>query len=287
MIDGRGGMTSRALVLGGGGPVAGAWSVGVLAGLAEAGVAAAAEADLVIGTSIGAVLGAQLASGVPVAELYERQVSQPPELNVRVSLTTSARFLWAVLGTRNPVTAARRLGKLGMRAHTVPETEVSATLGALLGDVDDWPSRPLHVTAVDAHAGTRHVFDAGSGVPLRSALAAGGSIPGVWPLTTLDGRRWLDGGVLSTAHPDLARGHDRVLALAPLPTSYGPGPSAAQQAAELAADGTRVLLISPTRAARRAFGRNLLDTSRMPAAARAGREQAAAHVAEAASVWNA
>ena len=60
-------------VLGGGGVTGIAWEVGVLAGLADEGVTVTPEAVL-IGTSSGAVVGAQIASGTPLAELYERQL---------------------------------------------------------------------------------------------------------------------------------------------------------------------------------------------------------------------
>ena len=63
----------RALVLGGGGITGIAWELGVIAGLAEAGVRLA-DADLVVGTSAGSVVGAQLLSGTPVDELYATQL---------------------------------------------------------------------------------------------------------------------------------------------------------------------------------------------------------------------
>jgi NTE family protein len=56
-----------ALVLGGG---------GMLAGLLEAGVDLR-SADLVIGTSAGANVGAQVLSGVPIEELFARQLKEP------------------------------------------------------------------------------------------------------------------------------------------------------------------------------------------------------------------
>lgn len=54
-------MRGTALVLGGGGPVGGAWMTGVLAGLTEAGVDLD-RADMIIGTSAGAIFGARLAA---------------------------------------------------------------------------------------------------------------------------------------------------------------------------------------------------------------------------------
>src|SRR5215813_9988318 len=65
-------MTRRALVLGAGGEAGIAWEVGLLAGLAAHGVDLAA-ADLVVGTSAGALAGAQVTSGIPLAELYQAQ----------------------------------------------------------------------------------------------------------------------------------------------------------------------------------------------------------------------
>src|SRR5712692_10292948 len=56
------GTIQRALILGGGGPVGRAWEVGILKGLADAGVDVS-QADLVVGTSSGAILGTQLRSG--------------------------------------------------------------------------------------------------------------------------------------------------------------------------------------------------------------------------------
>jgi NTE family protein len=53
----------RALVLGGGGVVGRAWQMGLAAGILDHGIDLS-EADLIIGTSAGAVTGAQLALGV-------------------------------------------------------------------------------------------------------------------------------------------------------------------------------------------------------------------------------
>jgi ABC-type sugar transport system substrate-binding protein len=57
---------SRALVLGGGGPVGIAWECGLLAGLAQAGVDLG-TADFILGTSAGSFVGARLAMGAEAA----------------------------------------------------------------------------------------------------------------------------------------------------------------------------------------------------------------------------
>ena len=61
-------MTTKALVLGGGGPVGIAWESGLLSGFAEAGVDLS-DADFILGTSAGSFVGAQLAMGVSPASL--------------------------------------------------------------------------------------------------------------------------------------------------------------------------------------------------------------------------
>ncbi|MGW2626808.1 patatin-like phospholipase family protein [Micromonospora taraxaci] len=64
----------RALVLGGGGVTGVAWELGLLAGLVERGVPVTG-ADLVVGTSAGSVVGAQVCSGLPVRRFYEEQLA--------------------------------------------------------------------------------------------------------------------------------------------------------------------------------------------------------------------
>ncbi|MFJ9662706.1 patatin-like phospholipase family protein [Streptomyces griseoflavus] len=277
-------MPDTALVLGGGGPVGGAWLTGVLAGLTEAGIDLG-SADVVIGTSAGAVFGSRIRSGLPAADLYESQLSGADAVRLPVTAPQTARFLWAALGSRDPQRSGERLARAALRARTGPESDVFDTVGALLGDVRDWPERNLRITAVDARTGRLEVFDSHSEVTLLEAVAASCAVPVVWPPVTVAGRRWMDGGSRSTANLQLARGYRRVLAVVPVPRAVGPHPSASQQAAELSDDGARVILLSPDHAARRAMGRNMADDTRRPAAARAGHTQASALAPSVADVW--
>ncbi|MFF4491693.1 patatin-like phospholipase family protein [Streptomyces sp. NPDC001544] len=277
-------MPGTALVLGGGGPVGGAWLTGVLAGLTEAGIDLG-SADVVIGTSAGAVFGSRLRSGASAADLYERQLSGADAVRLPVTLRQTARFLRAALGSRDSQRSIERLSRAALHTRTGPESDVFDTIGALLGDVRDWPERELRIAAVDALSGRTEAFDSRSGVTLLEAVAASCAVPVVWPPVTVAGRRWMDGGSRSTANLQLARGYRRVLAIAPVPTAVGPHPSASQQAAELSDDGARVILLCPDRAARRAMGRNMTDDTRRPAAARAGHAQASASAPAVADVW--
>ena len=77
-----------ALVLGGGGITGIAWEIGVLAGLAEAG-ADLTGADLVVGTSAGSVVGAQVTAGADLEALHARQLEPPT--GERAARTAAAR----------------------------------------------------------------------------------------------------------------------------------------------------------------------------------------------------
>ena len=68
-----------ALVLGGGGAAGQAWQIGVIAGLAEAGLDLTDAADLVVGTSSGATTAAWVRSGIPPAELFASVLSEPAD----------------------------------------------------------------------------------------------------------------------------------------------------------------------------------------------------------------
>ena len=64
---------TEALVLGGGGVAGIAWITGLLTGLADAGQDVTG-ADVIVGTSAGSTVAAQLGSGLSLQELYARQV---------------------------------------------------------------------------------------------------------------------------------------------------------------------------------------------------------------------
>jgi NTE family protein len=141
------------------------------------------------------------------------------------------------------------------------------------------------VTACDAVTGEFVTFDRTSGVELVDAVAASCSVPGVWPPVTINGRRYMDGGVRSTTNADLAEGYERVLILAPFPPIESPmGPSFADEIAPLQATA-QVVAVVPDQAAQTAFGFNPLDPSTRPESARAGRAQAVSYADEVRALW--
>ncbi len=295
-----------ALVLGAGGLVGAAWETGILHGLAEAGTDLSG-ADLVVGSSAGAVVGALLASGaLTPAELYERQLDgTDTEPAVRFGAGTLLRYTLAVLTSRTPEAYGRKLGRLALRARTVDEAARRATVAKRLGDLTDWPAAGrLRITAVDAESGALGVFDGGgaggagrtgssgdtagpAGVGLVDAVTASCAIPGAWPPASLAGRRWIDGGIHSTANAHLAAGWDRVVVIAPTAMGNKAVHAPARQAADLVAAGSRVVVITPDADAKAVIGARALDPAQRAAAARAGRAQAAAHAKAVAAVWTA
>ncbi|GHJ53932.1 patatin [Nonomuraea sp. TT08I-71] len=277
---------TRALVLGGGGVTGVAWELGLLAGLAARGVDLTG-AELVVGTSAGSVVGAQVCSGTPVEELYAAQLRPAgTEVVARLGVAVLARWAWAGTRGRDAVRARARVGAMALAARTPSEQSRRAVIAARL-PVDGWPARRLLVTAVDAASGEFVVFDAGSQVALVDAVGASCAVPGVWPPVTIGGRRYVDGGVRSPVNADLARGARRVVVLAPTRAGFGPMPRLSAQVAELRSAGAAVAVVSPDRAARAAIGRNVLDSARRAASARAGFAQAAAVADEVAAVWRA
>jgi NTE family protein len=275
-----------ALVLGGGGITGIAWEIGVLAGLADAGVDLTG-ADLVVGTSAGSVVGAQITCGGELGTLFERQLEPPAEERVaRLRRSAMAQWAWAFLRSRRDDQAfRRRLGALALAAEragaTPSEEERLRVIGSRLVSTE-WPSRPLVVTAVDAHTGEFRTFDRDSGVPLLQAVAASCAVPCVYPPMTIDGHRYVDGGMRSPANADLAEGYDRVVVLAPIPRGAGPMTSVDAQVTGMVA---RVAVVSPDAASKAAIGKNVLDPANRAASARAGRAQAMTEVQKVAEVW--
>ena len=278
----------RALVLGGGGVAGIAWSAGLLAGLARAGVSLAG-ADCVVGTSAGSVVGAWLTTGVDPEEMLARQVDparQTAELTAAVDLEElTQRFATALADAGGDVAQVRAdIGAMALASSSVPEMARREVMAARL-PVHDWPAG-LVVTVVDAVTGERSALDASCGFPLVDVVAASCAVPGIWPPVTLGQRRYVDGGVHTALNADLAVGAARVLVVAPL-GALGDGPLGAGWDTDrplIEASG-RTLLLEPDEPSRAAFGSNPLDPTTRRPAAEAGLAQAADVVDAVREVW--
>jgi NTE family protein len=275
---------TRALVLGGGGVTGIAWEVGVLTGLLEAGVDLH-EADTVIGTSAGSFVGAALASGYDMHKLFVAQ-SEPSDAEIPVAASRQTMAAWYnafEIGGSDPQRVGAAFGDIAREnPEPVPVAQRRAVVEARLVTTA-WPLT-LQVTAIDAATGQLHVFDRASGVSLTDAVSASGAVPGVWPLVYINGRAWIDGGMVSTTNARLADGYERVVILAPMPTGYGLIPGAAEDAAAMSAN-VNVLLVTPDEQSIAAIGPNPYDATRRSAVAAVGRAQGRSSAAAIQAMW--
>ncbi|PZA21849.1 patatin-like phospholipase family protein [Modestobacter versicolor] len=278
-----------ALVLAGGGVAGIAWELGVLRGLADADPALADRvlaADLVVGTSAGSAVAAQVTSGVPLDELYAAQLRpETAEIEVDVDLPALVASINAAMaGATGPEDAGRRIGALALAAPTTDPAPRLAAIDARL-PVKTWPERRLLVAAVDARSGELAVLTRDSGVALVDAVAASCAVPGVWPPVVVDGRPLIDGGTRSMANSDLASGAGRVLVV--LPALEGaPALWGSSLDAELAALApSAVHVVYADQASIDAFGTNALSPATRAASAQAGRAVGAAHAEAVAALW--
>lgn len=272
----------RALVLGSGGAAGIAWHAGVLAGLAEGG-AGVADADQIIGTSAGALVGAHLALGRTPAELLEF-AAEPKSPLGRLSPLVVGRLIAAQLwpSRRHAVLWLGR-GALRRNRSRLSESDWVARFAPGLAGLP-WPER-LVVVALGVETGRPAYFTARSGVDLARAVAASCAVPGVFPPVEIAGRRYFDGGLRSPANIDAALGADVIVALAPLTTAVRAHRRPEHQAGAMR-DSARVVLITPDTVSLRAFGLDPLDSRRNRAAAEAGRTQGAAWAARVREVWD-
>lgn len=271
----------HALVLSGGGPLAVAWESGLLAGLAEAGVMAA-EADFVLGTSAGAIVGSQLTTGrtpaMLAAAILEEEKGVPPPGGRPFDPAAVARlpdlFARALGGPGDRAAARVEVGAEALAAG-LDEAEDVARFEHMLGGAD-WSDRGFGCTAVDIGDGSLRVLGRDSGGTLAQAVAASCSLPGLSAPVTIGGHRYIDGGFGSIANVDLARGYDCVLVICFRPA----GPSGErmtarleQQVSALRANGAGVEVIFPDAATQEALGPDVMDVRRRPAVVRAGMAQ--------------
>jgi NTE family protein len=268
-----------ALVLSGGGTSGAAWQIGLLKGLQETGIDLTSP-DLLVGTSAGAIVGAQLATGRVLDDLHAEQLRPPDAQKPR-----NVESLMRVMGELRrrwqlPPTAGMsqqmlaELGAEALRAETEGEASRLATITSYLAGETRWPERRLLITAIDTADGSFVVWDKDSGTTLTEAVASSCAAPMVAPPATVKGRRYIDAGPLSGTSAQLAAGCEFVVILAVArPGPLGPLDGEME---ELRKSGSRVELVLPDANSLAAIFPNPLDLANRPRSASAGHAQARA-----------
>jgi NTE family protein len=286
-------MSRRALVLGCGAVAGAAWSIATLDAVQRRLGWDAREAELLIGTSAGAVLAALLAAGVGVERMMAAQRGEaagcawdhehdsggalPPLPAPRLS---GAGLAWQGLrGRVSPLTALCGLAPQGR-----------TDMGGFVRLIDSvvpagqWAPHPrAWMMAVDAASGERVALGrtGAPAMPLNRAVCASYAVPGCCPPVHSGGRTYIDGGVASPTSADFALGSgvEEAIVLAPFASSEPDRPRSPlallerrvrrhmtgivdRECAQLRAAGIRVVRLEPGAEDLRAIGYNMLDPGR-------------------------
>jgi NTE family protein len=208
--------TRRAVVLAGGGYAASAWELGLIAGMADAGLDVR-NADLFVGTSSGSRVALHLASGDTHEGAFQRRIkpgppsSKPSPVVDWIGLRDGA--VRAKQAGGSPAEILRRIGLLALAAASGPSGPGRREIVAAQLPMTTWPEKRVLIATVNADTGERRAFDRDSGIDLVDAVIASTASLGASPVL-FQGEHFIDGGFYSTDNADLATGFDRVMILA-------------------------------------------------------------------------
>lgn len=267
-------MTRIGLVLGAGGVTGEAFHRGVLTALRDVTGWDARDAEVIVGTSAGSLVGASLRCSGSVGS---RRAPAPPDAALSRlpdlrPLLAAARRPWSV---RAGVLATSLL-PAGSRSTETFVGPLRRRCGAA------WPSRDLLVCAVRRRDGARVVFGA-PGAPaadVATAVAASCAIPGYFAPVVHGGEAYVDGGVHSPTNADVLAGRGLDLVVVSSPMSVAPRSTRPKldlsarllwhrylvaECRALSRQGTLVLPVEPGGDTLRALGLNTLRAARIDA----------------------
>ena len=191
-------MTRLGLLLGGGGSVGIAWENGVLAALVDAIDFEPAAATIIVGTSAGSAVGADMALGKdPHDALVHDTDPDNPRTEVAVpdlERGPFAEILALMLSpeARTPEVVAR-IGELALQADTAMTEDRFVSMFRRTIGTDEWPAGDFRATAACCETGEPRFWSAADGIELSRAVASSCAIPGFFPCVSVDGRHYMDG----------------------------------------------------------------------------------------------
>jgi NTE family protein len=224
------------LVLGGGGLIGLGYHAGALKALEERGVDAG-RADVIVGTSAGSIVAAYLAIGWRTGEFYDFTHGRHPAAHDEDGTGSVFTPLWqshherfrrsigALVAMASSRGLLRAAGSLPLeplwRAFPAGLYSTEETRKRLCRDLpSEWPRRGVVLCAAELRTGRRVAFGAPNAPPASfpDAVLASIAIPGIFPAVDINGRPYVDGGVVSGTSLDLAAeaGCDAILCIAPL-----------------------------------------------------------------------
>jgi NTE family protein len=265
------------LVLAGGGLAGIGWETGILRGIADEApetAKALLDLDVLVGTSAGSTVAAQLGGGLGLDALFDRQTApSSTELNPDVGIDEITELFVTAMLIPNTTTAEKlqKIGAVALSTRTVTEAVRRNVIAHRLPS-HEWPDRVLRISAIDTATGELVGFDRSSGVGLVDAVAASCAVPAVWPPVTIGERRYMDGGVGSSVNMALADDCDVAVVLVPSGRS-APSPFGGGAAEEVEAFGGSAFGVFADDESIAAFGPNPLDPACRKPSALAGREQ--------------
>ncbi|MEU6064771.1 patatin-like phospholipase family protein [Streptomyces sp. NPDC047082] len=219
--------------------------VGLLTGLAESGCDLSG-ADLVVGTSAGALVGAFLARGADLSGALRSLARMAQAMSADQLAEGSQVLLAAMAQAGQGPEALRSIGRLAVQHHTLLDE------ASFLGLVTDlvglaWPTT-FRCTATAIDTGEVVVWTADSAVELHPAVAAGCAAPVLFAPVTIGGRRYLDGGVLSHVNARAAADAERMVVPSCFPLDQPPAAfqTVQQEIAELRAADVALLTVEPS-----------------------------------------
>ncbi|TDM10635.1 patatin-like phospholipase family protein [Macrococcus lamae] len=235
-------MTTRAVVLGGGGIAGIAWESGVIAGLADNGIKLN-TADKVIGTSAGSIVGSALTNGQSMKDYLAAMASQSAEQDQSLA----SMDFFELFGRAAAGSSAEEIGKnfgriTQSREPAIADDARNNRMKQLVGQFN-WTDA-LTTTALNVETGKTHQFNKDSGVELLQAVAASSAVPGIWGSVHLNGEDWIDGGLTSGNNAQFAEGYDQVVVIAMIEQGQGTLPNVYDEVKELSKN-SNVILITP------------------------------------------